>query len=153
MMWKAVNKMTDPPDHDCLVAFTYIDQKIPGEKLDDPENLGASVGWLSWDVNKTFWSIMEDGEPIMSTQVTAICEIPLPENITAGTGAYPSTNNKWNELDSAARANLGEAGFEAFERYKQQLFRDGHEWDDDAYDVLTGYIWDESEEPYEDDNE
>ena len=86
-MWKAINKMDDAPGHDCLVAYTFIDQKIPGAALDDPGNLGAGVGWLSWSLDKTFWSILDDGEPIMSTQVTALCEIPMPNGIIAGTGA------------------------------------------------------------------
>lgn len=88
-MWKAINRMDDAPDHDCLVAYTLIDQQIPGAILDDPGNLGAGIGWLSWSANKKFWSILDDGELIYSTEVSALCEIPTPKNIIAGTGAAP----------------------------------------------------------------
>lgn len=55
-------------------------------------------------------------------------------------------NDEWDELDNAAKANLGESGFQKFLRYKEQLKLDSHEWENDAQDILTGYIWDESEE-------
>jgi len=56
-------------------------------------------------------------------------------------------NNDWNNLDAAARSNLDISGFIQFQRYKEQLKLDGHTWSDDAEDILTGHIWDESEEP------
>lgn len=87
--WRAINKMNDAPDHDCLVAFTHIDQQIPGDRLDDLSNLGASIGYLSWSRDKTFWSIHEDGEVIVSSQVTALCEIVAPIDVVAGKGARP----------------------------------------------------------------
>lgn len=58
--------------------------------------------------------------------------------------------NEWDELDSAAKTNLGDSGFERFQRYKEELRKDGHAWRGDACDILTGYIWDESEEFNED---
>ena len=52
----------------------------------------------------------------------------------------------WDELDGAALVNLGDAGFAEFIKYKEELKRDGHDWRGDAYEILTGYIWDESED-------
>jgi hypothetical protein len=53
----------------------------------------------------------------------------------------------WNELDEAAAKNLTPVGLKVFHEYKEQLRCDGHKWENDAYDILRGYIWDESEEP------
>ena len=87
-MWKPVNRIDDAPDHDCLVAFTLIDDHIPGEILDDPSNLGACVGYLEWARDKSFWSIIESGEVVTSGMVTAICELAPTNNIRAGKGAH-----------------------------------------------------------------
>ncbi len=59
----------------------------------------------------------------------------------------------WNELDGAAEANLEGDALPEFYRYKEQLKSEGHKWQDDASDILSGYIWDASEEPYNEDNE
>ena len=55
-------------------------------------------------------------------------------------------NEEWNELDGAAKANLSKDGFEKFLKYKEELKKDGLDWDGDAEEILRGYIWDESEE-------
>ena len=57
------------------------------------------------------------------------------------------TVDEWNELDNAASANIPKHRMEEFLRYKKSLKDDGHQWKNDAYDILTGFIWDESEEP------
>lgn len=56
---------------------------------------------------------------------------------------------EWMELDNAARANLGDSGMYEFNRYKLRLKLEGHQWENDARDILTGYIWDESEDHQE----
>ena len=56
--------------------------------------------------------------------------------------------DEWNSLDSAAKANLGDDGTDSFNRfivYRDKLKSEGHEWADDACDILTGFIWDEIE--------
>ncbi|MBW2599565.1 MAG: hypothetical protein JRC60_05695 [Deltaproteobacteria bacterium] len=55
-------------------------------------------------------------------------------------------DNEWDELDVAAKANLGEEGFVRFQRYKNKLQSEGHKWHYDAEDILRGYIWDEIED-------
>lgn len=47
----------------------------------------------------------------------------------------------WSELDSAAKANLSAHDQAEFVRYKEQLRREGHAWDNDAHDILAGFIW------------
>lgn len=89
-MWISINNMNDAPKHDCLVAYIHIDQHITGDKIDDLCNLGAGVGWLHWAIDKKLWGIMDDGEPIDSTHITALCEIPAPKNLTIGKGGYPN---------------------------------------------------------------
>ena len=59
-------------------------------------------------------------------------------------------SEEWDGLDNAAKENLGDYGFERFLRYKGELRKDGHTWKDDAHDILTGYIWDESKKFDED---
>jgi hypothetical protein len=54
--------------------------------------------------------------------------------------------DEWDSLDIAAKANLGTVGFEKFLRFKKQLRANGHHWENDAQNILTGYIWDESED-------
>lgn len=54
-------------------------------------------------------------------------------------------NEEWNELDGAARKNLNERQEREFNRYKNELYEDGHNWED-AEEILTGFIWDESED-------
>ena len=50
---------------------------------------------------------------------------------------------KWNSLDLAAKANLKtKHQLDSFQRYKEELFTDGEEWDG-AEDILRGYIWSE----------
>ena len=53
--------------------------------------------------------------------------------------------NNWNELDGAAEANLYPADCREFFRYKEELHREGHVWDNDAKAILTGFIWDTTE--------
>lgn len=50
----------------------------------------------------------------------------------------------WNELDEAAEKNLTPLGLKIFHEYKDDLRQMGHKWENDAYDILSGYIWDES---------
>lgn len=50
----------------------------------------------------------------------------------------------WSELDSAAKANLSAHDQAEFVRYKEQLRREGHAWDNDAHDILAGFIWEQS---------
>lgn len=54
-------------------------------------------------------------------------------------------NTEWDELDGAALQNLNDRQQREFHRYKNELFEDGHSWDD-AREILTGFIWDESED-------
>lgn len=54
-------------------------------------------------------------------------------------------HDPWNELDDDAKANLSLNGQRKFFLYKDELKRDGHQWGDDAEDILRGFIWDESE--------
>lgn len=56
------------------------------------------------------------------------------------------TADKWTSLDIAARANLHGAALSEFFRYRDQLRAEGHQWEGDAEAILTGYIWDNSEE-------
>ncbi len=51
----------------------------------------------------------------------------------------------WNELDQAAKSNLRPCDQVEFVRYKEQLQREGHAWEDDARDILAGFIWEQSE--------
>ena len=53
-------------------------------------------------------------------------------------------NSEWNELDWAAEANLNEQSLREFYRYKKRLYEEGYSWED-AEEILTGFIWDESE--------
>ncbi len=53
-------------------------------------------------------------------------------------------NSEWNELDGAAEANLNEQSLREFYRYKKRLYEEGYSWED-AEEILTGFIWDESE--------
>ena len=52
---------------------------------------------------------------------------------------------QWNELDSAARANLTDSQVAEYERYKQDLKQGGTEVKE-GLKILSGFIWDESEE-------
>lgn len=54
-------------------------------------------------------------------------------------------NSEWDELDGAADANLNEQGLREFFEYKKRLYEEGHSWED-AEEILTGFIWDESED-------
>lgn len=54
----------------------------------------------------------------------------------------------WNSLDTAAIANLGKHNFPRFQKYKEDLYSRGIQWEDDAELILRGYIWDESEDLY-----
>ena len=53
---------------------------------------------------------------------------------------------EWNSLDKAAKINLNEYYIEKFFKYKKSLKAEGHEWENDAEDILRGFIWDASEE-------
>lgn len=57
--------------------------------------------------------------------------------------------DEWHGLDDEARANLGDVpgGIVRFVDRRDGLFTAGETWDD-AKDILTGFIWDESEDPY-----
>lgn len=50
----------------------------------------------------------------------------------------------WGELDGAAESNLGTSGLYRFLKYKRELFESGIDWSE-ASQILTGYIWEESE--------
>lgn len=50
-------------------------------------------------------------------------------------------SDEWNSLDLEAKANLCQHGMAAFMRYKNQLKSEGHKWQDDADDILRGWIW------------
>jgi hypothetical protein len=52
----------------------------------------------------------------------------------------------WNELDGAAAKNLTPLALKVFHEYKDQLKQDGHTWENDASDILRGYIWDDMED-------
>lgn len=54
--------------------------------------------------------------------------------------------DKWISLDDAARANLRGADLSEFFRYRDRLRDEGHQWTGDAEEILTGFIWDNSEE-------
>jgi len=58
----------------------------------------------------------------------------------------PLVNDEWSELDCAAMSNLKGNSLSRFWDYKRDLKADGHTWLNNAADILTGYIWDESEE-------
>lgn len=86
--WRAINKIDDAPRRDCLVAYTCLDQWATGDAMDDLNNLGAGVGHLTWSVDKKYWSITDDGESIMPSQVAALCPIPEPHRgLIVGRGA------------------------------------------------------------------
>lgn len=51
-----------------------------------------------------------------------------------------SKGSEWDSLDDAARANLSDPG--AFFEYKGRLKKEGSTWEDDAHDILAGFIWD-----------
>jgi len=91
MTWRTVNKISDAPDHDCLVAYICVDQHIIGDNIDDAANLGCGVGWLSWskrpDLPYRWWSIIDDGEIVSSSEVGALCEMLTPVNLIHGSGA------------------------------------------------------------------
>ncbi len=54
--------------------------------------------------------------------------------------------DKWDSLDSDAEVNLQTKDFNKFIEYKKKIKEDGHCWDGDAEDILTGFIWDALEE-------
>ena len=60
--------------------------------------------------------------------------------------ATAKVNRSWSDLDDAARANLSSRDLAEFFRYRDNLRSDGHHWSDDAYVILTGFIWDASED-------
>lgn len=51
----------------------------------------------------------------------------------------------WNEFDEAARMTLEPHHRDEFHRYREQLRREEYAWEDDARDILAGFIWDNSE--------
>ena len=51
----------------------------------------------------------------------------------------------WAELNYAAKTNLSPDKLKAFHKFKDQLREDGHKWEHDAYDILSGFIWDATE--------
>lgn len=55
---------------------------------------------------------------------------------------------RFNRLDSAARANLAANGVREYERYKAELMASG-EPPDSIEEILTGFIWDASEDDEE----
>lgn len=89
-MWRAINRMSDAPADNCFVAFTETQSHIPGSSLDDLINIDAGCGYLSWDSAGRWWSITECGEVIYASQVSALCPLPEPEVVVAGTGASDS---------------------------------------------------------------
>jgi hypothetical protein len=56
--------------------------------------------------------------------------------------------NIWDSLNEAAKINLSNYNFLKFIEYKKKLIKDGHEWENDAVNILSGFIWEclESEE-------
>lgn len=56
--------------------------------------------------------------------------------------------DEWDSLDDAARANLDDkpSSLAEFFRYKERLRSSGRAWQNDACDILTGFIWNEIEE-------
>ena len=52
----------------------------------------------------------------------------------------------WTELDRVAKINLKPHLQVEFHRYKEQLRQEGRAWEDDARDILSGFIWDNSED-------
>ncbi len=59
---------------------------------------------------------------------------------------------KWGELDRTAKANLDPCQLRRFFEYKEELRLGGHAWSD-AYEILSGFLWDETEEPYDPDED
>ena len=55
-------------------------------------------------------------------------------------------DGEWISLDDAARANLRGADLSEFFRYRDRLRDEAHQWTGDAEEILTGFIWDNSEE-------
>jgi hypothetical protein len=51
-------------------------------------------------------------------------------------------DSHWLRLNGAAKANLNDRKLSEFFRYRNQLEADGHAWEGDAEDILTGFIWD-----------
>ena len=55
--------------------------------------------------------------------------------------------DKWDNLDSAAEANLGAVDLRKYHELKEELKDEGCEWTD-AVEMLRGLIWDASEEVF-----
>jgi hypothetical protein len=53
--------------------------------------------------------------------------------------------SEWGSLDSEARVNLPRHAYLKFLDYKISLADQGHEWKNDAEDILRGWIWNEIE--------
>lgn len=54
-------------------------------------------------------------------------------------------DSQWSDLDAAAIANLSGFALERFYEYRDQLRSEGRDWCGDAQQVLSGYIWDNSD--------
>ena len=54
-------------------------------------------------------------------------------------------SNFFAELDGAAKSNLDDSGLAKYELYKKRLVAEG-ESEENMDAILTGFIWDESEE-------
>ncbi len=54
-------------------------------------------------------------------------------------------NTEWDELDGAAKNNLNVHQQGKSQQRKMELFEAGYSWED-AEEILTGFIWDESED-------
>ena len=84
-MWNPINKLNDAPDHTCVVAFILVAADESNAQV-DLFNIHGNIGHLSWAKDKTYWSIIEDGEVIYPHEVAAICEITSPDDLVLGTG-------------------------------------------------------------------
>lgn len=69
--WIKVKSEKDFPKKDCFVAFMYCDPS-------DGENLGASVGHLSWSKDFSYGSVIDDGEVVSLNEIYSFCVIPSP---------------------------------------------------------------------------
>ena len=55
---------------------------------------------------------------------------------------FKKVEPNWNELDGAARRNLNPYDFMKYQARKGSLKWEGREWYGDAYETLSGFIWD-----------
>jgi len=74
--WTEILDVSDAPKRDFFCAF--IEKEYKHDEINDA-NIGSSgIGFLSWDLDHKWWSIIEDGEIITPPLIYAICEVPDP---------------------------------------------------------------------------